>query len=335
MTVGFGDLARTMPLTRQGVQTRADLARLSQELTTGRHADLAGANRGDLRAAAGIERNLTVLASAEQAAQSVQHRMTAMQAGLDTVSEAAGQAARDLIALSEPAADAASGRAADSAEAALGAVVSALGARMGGINLFSGTASDRSPLPGPDEMLTSLRASLATPGPAPATAADLATAVEAWFAPGGGMDVAFPVPGSDIPATLTVAPGETLRVDATAADPALRGIMAELAVGVLAADLTDAGERRGALRAAGTGLLGDEAGLANLQSRLGIAEGQSERALTRVRAETNALEIARGEVMEVDRYETATKFQAAEAAVETLYLVTSRLSGLSLANYIR
>lgn len=335
MTVGFGDLARTMPLTRLGVQARADLSRLSQELTTGRHSDLAAANRGDLRAAVGIERNLTILASATQAAESAQHRMSIMQAALDTVGEAAGQAASDLLSLSEPGTSVASARGSDSAEVALGAVVSALKVRMGGVNLFSGTATDRAPLPPVDEMMASLRASLATPGPAPASAADLEAAVGAWFAPGGGMDAAFPVAGGDAPAVLTVAPGETLTVDATAADPALRGVMAGLAVGVLAADLADPGERRDAMRGAATGLIGDEAGRANLQARLGVAEGQSERALTRARAEVNALEIARGEVLEVDRYETATQFQAAEVAVESLYLVTSRLSGLSLANYIR
>ena len=333
MTIGFGDLARTMPLTRQGVQARADLARLSQELTTGRHSDVAAANRGDLRAATGIERNLTILASAEQAAQSVQHRMAAMQAALDTVGEAASSAAGDLILSADPAANSGAERASDSAKAALGTVVSALGVRMGGVNLFSGQASDQAPLPSLDDMLTDLQA--AVTAAAPATAADLEATIDAWFAPGGGMDVAHPVAGADQPTVLTVAPGETLTVDATAADPALRSLMAGLALGIHAADLGDAGERREAMRSAGTSLLGDEAGRANLQARIGVAEEQSERALTRVRSEVNALELARGEVLEVDRYETATKFQAAEAAVETLYLVTSRLSGLSLANYIR
>jgi flagellar hook-associated protein 3 FlgL len=173
----------------------------------------------------------------------------------------------------------------------------------------------------------------------PATAADLRAAVEAWFAPGGGMDTdaaLYPdgVP-SATPAKLLVAPGETLTLDATASDPALRGIMSDLAMGMLTELLPDQGERREALRGAGVGLLGDEAGLANLQGRVGSAEGQSERALVRLRSERNALELARGEVLEVDRYETATRFQTAEAAVETLYLVTSRLTGLTLANYLR
>ena len=331
--VSYGDLARTAPLTRRGAETRETMARLSQELTTGRHSDVARANRGDLRAATGIERNLTILASAEAAAQSAQHRMGAMQVALDTVSAAAGQAATSFLAMSDPAAAAGSGLAARAAEQALGSVVSALHARLGGVNLFSGTASDRAPLPALEAMMTQLRADI---GPQ-TDAATMIAAVRDWFAPGAatGLDALHVVEGGDVATTLTVAPNETLTLDATAADPALRRVMADLAVGVLASELTDAGERRTALRTAGTAILGDTGEIAKLQSRLGIGEGQSERALIRVRSEISALELARGEVLGVDTAEAATKFQAAEAAVKTLYLVTARLSSLSFADYMR
>lgn len=335
MNSGFGDLARTVPLSRQGVEARRDMARLSQELTTGRHGDLAKATRGDLRAAVGIERNLAILASAETAAEGAQHRMSAMQAALDAVGEASGNAAQSFLTLSETRAASAAQRGAATAEAALGTVVSSLNARMGGIGLFSGIASDEQALPAADEMMSKLRTHVAGLAPVPATATDLQAAVRAWFAPGGGMDDGPIADGRDEPARLTVAPGDTLTVDATAADPEFRRLMADLATGVLAADMLGPEERPAAYQTLGTALLGDEAGLADAQSRLGIAEGHSERSLTRVRSEINALHMARAEVLEVDRYEAATKFQAAEAAVESLYLVTARLSALSFANYMR
>ena len=335
---GFGDLARTVPLTRHGVQARADLSRLGQELTTGRHQDVAAATRGDLRAISGIERTLALLGSAEAAATAVQGRMGAMQAALEGMQEGARQAASAMLAVSDPAASAASRQAAHAAKAALGAAISALSARMGGVHLFSGAASDSAPLPSLETMLDRLRADVAPNADPAALRAD----VEAWFDPGGpagaGLNAFMPA-GADEATVLTVAPGETLTVGATAADAEIRSVLAGLAYGVLVGEnhggALDAAGRREGFRTAGAALMADDAGLTSLRGRLGIAEGQSERSLTRVRAEANALEIARGEALEVDRYETATKLQAAEAAVETLYLVTARLSGLSLANYLR
>ena len=332
-TIGYGDLARTVPLTRHGVEARADLARLSQELTTGRHGDVAAAERGDLRAVAGIERSLGLLGRSEAAAISAQGRMAVMQSALEGVQDAARQVAGDLTKIAGPAATAALGQAETTSRAALGGALSALSAQMGGVHLFSGTATDRAPLPAMDEMLAALRAEV----DGEADAATFRARVQAWFAPGGGMDVASPLPGRDVPAVMPLAPGEALRIEATAADPAIRATLADLAIGVLAGEGQSLGPeaRVAALSAAGVALLGDDAGVTHLRGRLGSAEGQSERALARIRTETAALEIARGEALEVDRYEVATQFQAAEAGLETLYLVTARLSGLSLANYFR
>ena len=333
-TIGFGDLARSVPLARHGAQARADLARLGQELTTGRHGDVAAANRGDLRALSGIERSLALLGSAEAAATAAQGRMGAMQAGLEAVQSGARDAASGLLSVSNPTATAGVGPAVGVARAALGGALSVLSARMGDVHLFSGAASDAAPLPGMADMLAALRADV---GPQSDPAA-LRAAVGAWFAPGGGMDAAFARPGSSEPAVVPLAPGETLSVVATAADPAIRGTLAELATVVLAGENQGGAMGREAQReaftAAGAALVSDAAGLTGLRGRLGVAEGQSERALVRVRAETSALELARGEALEVDRYETATRFQAAQAGVETLYLVTARLSNLSLAKYL-
>ncbi len=333
-TIGFGDLARTTPLARQGAQARADLARLSQELTTGRQGDVAAAAKGDLRAIAGIERSLALLGRSEAAATAAQGRMDAMQAGLEAVQEAARGAASGLLSVAGPAATAGMGQAGGIARAALGGALSALSARMGDVHLFSGAASDGAPLPGMDEMLGALRAEV---GPQSDPAA-LRAAVQAWFAPGGGLDAAFPRPGADEPAVVPLAPGETLSIAATAADPAIRGTLAALATAVLAGEnqggAMDREAQREALAAAGAALVSDAPGLTGLRGRLGTSEGQSERALARIRSESSALELARGEALEVDRYAVATEFQAAQAGVETLYLVTARLSNLSLAKYL-
>ena len=333
---GFGDLARTMPLASRGVQARADLSRLSNELTTGRRTDVAAGARGDLRPLAGVERSIAMLGRHEAAALSAQGRMEVMQTVLDGMQKSSQRAASDLLLASDSVASVSFAQAEDLSRSALGSALSALGTRFGGVHVFSGAATDTPALPGMEDMLTALRAD-----PDVGAAADpaaLRAAVQAWFAPAGGLDAGWPLDGSDEAAVLSIAPGETLTVEARAADPAIRSTLADLALGVLASEagspFDDAG-RREALGAAAQGLFGDEAGLAVMRGRLGAAEGQSERALVRVRAESDTLEIARGKMVEVDRYETATQLQAAQAGVETLYLVTARLSSLSLTNYLR
>lgn len=336
MTIpGFGDLARTGPLTRHGVQARADLARLAQELTTGRHGDVARAERGDLRPLAGIERSLTLAARHEATALSVQGRMSVMQTALDAMQTTAHDAAGDLLMIAGPSSTAAMGQALPLSEAAFGTAVSALNARFGTHHVFSGAAGDRAPLPGDEALLDQLRADI---GSAAITdPAALRAAVRSWFAPGGGLDAAFPLPGADQAAVVPIGDGDLLEIEPTVADPALRGTLAELATAVLAAEGAglDRDGRRDALRAAGQALITDAPGLSDARGRLGASEARSERALTRARAEATALEFARADLVEVDRYETATRLQAVEAGVETLYLVTARLSDLSLTRYMR
>lgn len=332
---GFGDLARTSPLTRHGIQAREDLSRLARELTTGRHDDVAQATRGDLRPLSGIERSIVMLGGHEAATTSLQGRMGVMQASLGALRSAAEQAAGDLLMVAGPSGSAAMNQALPIAESAFGASVSALRVRYGVNHVFSGRASDQTPMPGPEALLKQLRDDVGAAAITDPTA--LSTAVEAWFAPGGGLDAAFPLPGGDRPMVVTVAPGDDVRVDPTAADPSIRATLATLATAVLAGEGggLDREGQRVALNAAAETLFSDLASLSEVQGRLGAAEGRSEQALTRVRAEITALEIARGEVLEVDRYETATKMQTVEAGVEALYLVTARLADLSLARYLR
>jgi flagellar hook-associated protein 3 FlgL len=47
------------------------------------------------------------------------------------------------------------------------------------------------------------------------------------------------------------------------------------------------------------------------------------------------LEIARADLVAIDPFEAATRMEAAQTQLETLYSVTARLSRLSLVDFLR
>ena len=86
---------------------------------------------------------------------------------------------------------------------------------------------------------------------------------------------------------------------------------------------------------AGQQLLSTEEGRITLSARIGTAEAQIETARTRNAAEETALGILRSGIGSVDPYEAATRLETVRAQLESLYLVTARVSRLSLTEYLR
>jgi len=137
---------------------------------------------------------------------------------------------------------------------------------------------------------------------------------------------------------IPIAPGEEADASITALDPAFRETLAGLAM----AALLDRGLLSGQTSAradlaqkAGMVLYSSEEKRAILAARLGTVEKQIEDAKTRNSAEDTALKIARGEIAAADPFEAASRLKELQMQLEALYLITSRVSRLSLAEYIR
>ncbi|OZA12697.1 MAG: flagellar biosynthesis protein FlgL, partial [Rhodobacterales bacterium 17-64-5] len=95
-------------------------------------------------------------------------------------------------------------------------------------------------------------------------------------------------------------------------------------------------EERGRLaQRAGQELLTSEDSRIALAARIGTAEAKVEAARTRNAAEETALGILRSDLGSVDPYEAATRLEAARNQLESLYLVTARVSRLSLTEFLR
>jgi flagellar hook-associated protein 3 FlgL len=72
-----------------------------------------------------------------------------------------------------------------------------------------------------------------------------------------------------------------------------------------------------------------------MQARIGAQEARAADGLARAEARAASLQIIRTELLEADPYETATALESATQRLDALYLVTARLSRLSLTEYLR
>lgn len=333
--VGTGDLARSLLLNRTGTQQRVTLSRLTQELSTGQHADTSRALGGALMpladAVQGIELSKRHAKSAKVAA-TILSAQSAASSGL------AGRVSDLALDMRTSASAAADKRSLSSSGArALSAFIDSialLNTKVAGRHVFAGASSDRKPLESADSILGALVSGI----PADASVAEVKDHVATWFKPGGGFDTAAYSGGAAVRTNLDLGSGYRVRLDVTATETAFRDSLAGLALGAMAALMSSrlsAADQRNLLSASSDVLMASESNLISLQTRLGSAEARVEEAQVEAQTRGAALEIVRSELLEADPYETATALEAATQRLDALFLVTSRLSRLSLTEYLR
>lgn len=330
--VSFGDLAQSHLLRRHTTDAKANVARLAQELSTGRAADTPKHVSGDLGPFLALDGELARLSGYDAVSQELGLFADAMQTGLATISNQAAAAGNALIAASGTAATTHIATAALSARSALEATLSALNTRFGDRSLFAGIQSDSPAMASADTLLAAL--GTATQGATSVAAVE--SAIDAWFAAPGGFAATMYQGGPPL-AAVPVAAGETVALDITATDPALQETLKGLAMAALidtGAYTVPTSLRRDVAQRAGEHLLASETDRAYLAARLGETQSRIEIAQTRNAAEASTLEIARTNLVTVDPYETATRLQDAETQLQLIYTLTARISRLSLADYL-
>lgn len=331
--VSLGDMAHAFMLRRQNTAMKADIQRLATEVTTGLTTDVGKTVRGDVSPLAAIQTSLTRIDAYRAVTAEVGLTAGAMQTALATVEDLATGLAPSLLSGTNSGETALIGGVAADARQRFETAVSALNARLGDRTLFAGDRPDGPALAGADTILTALESEIA----GLTTAADIATAIAAWFdAPTGFAATAYL--GGAPTAPVPIAPGDSAELTLTAADPVLRDTLRGLAMAALLdrSVLPAApAERADLARIAGETLMESQTGRALLAARVGTIEARIEAAATRNAAEASGLEIARAGLLSVDPYETATALERTQTQLETLYAITARLSRLSLVDFLR
>lgn len=331
----FGDAAQFLLLRRDSAQLKSDLSTLTSELSTGRIADLGSALGGDYSTLADITRsirlNISFSASVTEASIAAEGRQSAlgrMAAELDGFAPSllAVTGAGSLSDLQL--------KLADGAER-FGQAVDVLNTRLAGRSLFSADAPDATPLISGEDMMAELR-TLVSGAPDSAT---VVANVTAWFMDsGGGYETLAWQGGTGSPPSVMIGEGQSADTGVTALDPAIRGSLAGLALAALASEQAAAlpeDEQRALISASAHQMLSAEGGIIGLRARLGTAEARIEDARVTAEATRSSLQIEYGRLVEADPYDTATKLEAVSTRLETLYILTARMSRLSLTEFLR
>lgn len=330
----IGDLTRSFILKRQNAVLKNDLNTLTAEIASGRTQDVARHLGGDYAYLSDIERSLRIVQGYGIAASEAAQFTDAMQNALETVQTSAQDLASDLLAAANAPGPAIRSTVAKSAAGQLAAMVSAINSTVAGRGLFGGVATDRPALVPADDMLAALRGSVS----GVTDAAGFLAAIDTWFGPGGGFETQGYAGATASLAPFRVGADSAIDLDLRADDPRLRAVLAQTAAAALSDDPVtgmDATGTAAVQRHLAERLLTATDGLTGLRADLGFAQSRLEEATARIATERTALDYARGSLLAVDPYDSATRLEDTEFRLESLYAVTARLSRLSLLDYLK
>lgn len=331
----FGDAAQYQFLRRDSAQLKSDLARLTSELSSGRVTDLGQALGGDFSTLTDITRGMRLNASFSSSVTEASIAAEGRQMALGRVAAELEGFAPSLLALT-------GGGSLSDLQLTLAdgtdrfsQAVDALNTRLAGRSLFSADAPESTPLITGEAMMVELR-SLVNGA---ADAATAITTVNDWFTTsGGGFETVAWQGGAGSAPPVMIGEGQTADTSITALDPAIRESLAGLALAALAAEQAPGfpePEQRALITAAAQQMMSAEGGLIGLRAQLGVEEARIEDARVAAESTRASLQIEYGSLVESDPYDTATELESVSLRLESLYILTSRMSRLSLTEYLR
>jgi flagellar hook-associated protein 3 FlgL len=333
--VSFGDLAQSFVYRQQNSRLKADSNKYSTELVTGITSSISRHVSGDFTRLGEIETTLKTLSSYKLATTEAAQFSAAMQTSLGVVQDWSDKTASGLLVSAGTEGQTRINSVANVARTRFSAVVSALNTQIGGQSLFAGTGTGGPAIAPAEQMLTDLKVAIA----AETTAAGISAVVDDWFSqPGGGYETTGYLGSATTLAPFSVGKGQTVEMDATALDPAIRDTLKSFAKAALVAEgilSGDSKEQAKLLRRAGEELLESSSRQTELRARIGAGEEQIEVASVQNSAETTTLEIYRSDLLAIDPYEAATRLEATQNSLETMYALTARMSRLHLTDFLR
>jgi flagellar hook-associated protein 3 FlgL len=329
----IGDLAQSYLLRRQNTDLKAQIGTLVEELSSGRASDVARHLSGSYAYLADLERNLSLLDGYDSATNEARLFTDTMQNALEGFQNVSSQLGRDLISASQSNIPEVITTVSQRSVGDMGVLLGQLNSAVGGRFLLSGVASDTPPMSDANTILASLQTAVA----GETTLAGIETVLDTWFEPGGDFDTVAYQGSTTSLSPFALGRGETVDLDLRADDTALRDLLRHTALAALAGDPAlgfPADLQKDMVLAAGKGLTFDQTGVTGIRADLGYAQSRIEESSTRISAERTSFQIARTELLAIDPYETVTRLEDVQFQLQGLYTITSRLSRLSLTDYL-
>lgn len=331
---GPTDLFASLRLQGRNADVSRNLERAGQELATGRYSDLTAASGGDLNRLFALENSQKRVETRLSGVKLATARISAIQSALGGLeaSTALGVGLLGSVGLG----DIGSARhQAGAARSAFSAAVAALNTNFGGRALFGGAAVDAAPVADAELILADVAALAAA---APDTATALADIDFYFNDPAGGFAATRYLGSANDAPPVEIADDLRLAYAPRADNRALRGALHGLAIAAVAVAGAFPGDDQDELalyQGAGQVILAARQGVTDLRAALGVSEQRLEEAHARGAAERQMLQRAWNDIASRDPYEAASEFEALRGQLESIYVVTARLSQLSLVNFLR
>ncbi len=335
MKIGGGsELARMQSLQGRAVATRNALDRAALEFTTYQKASRYEATGGNLTRLFALERSIYRTAVFSENISLTSLRLDVMQEAMGRILAPAEQLAVNLSTASGLGDVGGSLLHAQTARRDFAAAVGALNTQVAGQSLFAGIVTDGPALAAPELILADLDALAA----GAATPADAIAAIEAYFAPGGAFLTTRYLGAADALTPVEIGDGERLDYGVQATAQELVGVLRAQSLAAVVAGGAFAGDEAAQLSLiaeAGDRLLSAKEGLLDLRGHVGSRQEAVERARAARIAEHDTYDLARAKIIGVDPVEAASRFQALETQLTSIYEVTMRLSNLRFTNFMR
>ncbi|MDA8746694.1 flagellin [Litoreibacter sp.] len=330
---GVGDLATSLLARRNNADLKHEFVRLTQELATGRKSDISNSTGGNTSSLASLEHSLTLIDAFTKSESVLSQKLAHAEIALSAIGDDIAGIGQSILANADSGGIANNALLVD-ASSSFQTALSALSVRIGGAYVFSGVALETPPLADEASLLSSLQT--ATSGAL--TAADFYQRVDDWFSQSGGFDVAGYTGGDQPTRGVRVSATDEARFKFTAESPEIRAVLRDLSVFALVeqGDFLGSQEELTELtKIAASGLIAGETELIGVRSDMGKQQERVTAANAQNSFQMNSLTEMRNEVVGVDLYETAARFEEIQLQLESLYLVTAKTARLSLTEYLR
>jgi flagellar hook-associated protein 3 FlgL len=334
MKIGaLGDLAQSYAMQSRNTALKHEMQRLTAELTSGQVADMRKAAHGNVAYINDLERSLTKLDGYDLATREAIQFADGVQTALGRMSDLNVSFRNIMLSNTNPSFGQSPTSVLSEAKSTLEDMISTMNGSVGGRSLFAGTATDTRPLAPAEDLLAALGSAIAGAG----SVDDMLAAADAWFDDPAGFGT-MGYRGSDRSlAPMALSDDKTAQLDLRADNPTFRDALKGLAVLALADDpvigLTVAQQSELFQKSVDT-VIGTSEGFVDLQAKTGFAESRLDAQAARNSAERATLEMARSSLLAIDPFETATELEQVQFQIESLYAITSRMSQLSLLNFI-
>ncbi|NOX40060.1 MAG: hypothetical protein GXP05_05975 [Alphaproteobacteria bacterium] len=333
--LSVSDVSGSLRLRYMNADLKRNANRLTAELASGRTSDVAAKLKGGLDRLGAVSRSVKMIDIYQMAGSELLTRASGLQSALQTVREITQSSGIKMLAAGTTPTDMVTSAGANAAFDGLKSVVGALNTRLAGRSLFAGRATDRPALVSAGAMLNDLQALTAAAN----TAAQVAVIVDTYFnQPGAGFDSSAYLGAQTSSGPTRISEAETAEIATSAQEPELRRAMQGLALsallsrGILA---NNTSERGNLMKQSGEMLISATDGVIGLQAKIGGSQQRIEAVQTGNAARKSGLNVMIEQMTGADGYKTATDLKAVEMRLEALYISTTRLSRLSLVNYLR